>query len=218
MTASEVKAISIPATDSPCPNIPRRPKAISRASPATAGGRTVGRSISVSSARRPRKRRRVISTARGVPRTIVNSVAVADVHRLSTIARRATGWARCVPMSVNSVRQISASSGRVRNRIMGTADQKRAMPGRDRRPEERWSSRARSTEMRIASAASVVRMVRCLSCRNVYAPPRAVTPASGRKAVRLQHSGAFFRKQEGDKGCCLIRLPAVPGQSDRIDG
>ena len=117
-----------PATDRLWPSIPRRPKAISRARPATAGGKTVGRSMNVSNARLSGKRRRAISRARGVPKRSVSSVAVADVHKLRKIARRAIGWAKWILISARSVRQMRASRGKIRNRIRGMADQNSPSP------------------------------------------------------------------------------------------
>ena len=51
MTATGVKGIVTPKMVNHSPSNPRRPKAIRNAKLATAGGRTVGRSMSVSSRR-----------------------------------------------------------------------------------------------------------------------------------------------------------------------
>ena len=60
---------------------PRRPKASRSASPATDGGRTIGRSTTASSSREPRNRRRASTKASGSPKTTVSDEADRGRHQ-----------------------------------------------------------------------------------------------------------------------------------------
>ncbi len=66
-TANVVNGMLMPTTSRDAPRAPRRPNASSSASPATVGGRMMGRSTSTSASHLPRKSRRARSSAEGCP-------------------------------------------------------------------------------------------------------------------------------------------------------
>ena len=88
-TAVAVKVRRIPVRSaSGSPTNPCEPNAVSRATPATVGGSTIGRSTRASSTERPRARVRASQYATGVPRTTARVVESVAVHSESTSALR----------------------------------------------------------------------------------------------------------------------------------
>ena len=89
-----VNGTEIPRTLNGADRSPRRPKTSSNASPATDGGRTMGRSTTVSIRPLPRNARRASTNASGRPSTSVITRLIEVVTRLSHRASRTAGVAR----------------------------------------------------------------------------------------------------------------------------
>ena len=90
ITATVVNGIAIPSASNGPPSRPRRPRTIRRASPATDGGRTIGRSITASSQPLPGNARRARIQASGRPKATVRTRLTSVVARLRTRASRTT--------------------------------------------------------------------------------------------------------------------------------
>src|SRR4029077_822839 len=95
------------------PSNPRRPKASSRATPPTTGGKTIGRTVTARSTARPGKVSRAKVHASGTPKT--RAIAVADKDASSdrrsavrTSAERS--WSKVAPQGVRSTRPISGTT------------------------------------------------------------------------------------------------------------
>ena len=81
------------------PNVPLRPNASSSASPATAGGTTIGRSTTASTSERPGKSARARTYASGVPSSSVMASELNVVTMLSRSARCAAAVCRAAMRS-----------------------------------------------------------------------------------------------------------------------
>src|SRR3979409_256732 len=92
------------------PSRPRRPKASSRATPPTTGGRTIGSTVTARSTPPPGKLIRANVQASGTPKTRAMAVAENDASRERRSAVRTSGersWSQVVAQGVRRTRPIS---------------------------------------------------------------------------------------------------------------
>jgi hypothetical protein len=142
ITAITVKGIVISMEDKKAPNNPLRPNAISRAMPATEGGKTVGRSMMVSIRRCNRKLRCDNSRATGVPKSSVIAVVDNDVKTLKFIA--CNNWVLLIVSNnllTGTFKKI-AIIGMVMNKTSGIARERHEflIPLRIQEGTPRWKS------------------------------------------------------------------------------
>ena len=113
ITATIVNGIPSP---SGSPISPRRPNTRSRPRPATAGGRTIGRSTIVSTSQDPRNVRRAINQASGRPNITVSTRLIEVVTRLRIRASSTTGVVSASVSEPSRVaRAIRTTTGNPRN-------------------------------------------------------------------------------------------------------
>ena len=115
ITAIVVNGTEMPRSSKGAESSPRRPKTRRRASPATEGGRTIGRSTMVSTRPLPRNWRRARTNASGRPSVTVITRLTAVVARLSQSASRTTGEAsatRSDPSTMARTTSVSTGSPR----------------------------------------------------------------------------------------------------------
>ena len=116
ITAIVVNGTEMPRNSNGAASRPRRPNTRSSASPATDGGRTIGRSTTASTTPLPRNWRRASTTANGRPSVTVMTRLIAVVTRLSHRASTTSGVASATPNDpVRIARASSVATGRPRN-------------------------------------------------------------------------------------------------------
>src|SRR5665647_1131299 len=125
------------ARSSHCPASPFLPKARSRATPPTTGGRTIGNMTSARTRLRPRKRTRASSHASGTPSNTETATAPREHTSESRRAVSTPGAVSSAGRWRQGARTTSAMSGRARNATARTANGTKpvgaAAPGRVRR-------------------------------------------------------------------------------------
>src|ERR1700682_4876217 len=95
------------------PSSPRRPKASSKATPPTTGGKTIGNTVIARSTARPGKVRRAKVHASGTPKTRAIAVAENDASRERRSAVRTSGersWSQVTAQGVRRTRPISGTT------------------------------------------------------------------------------------------------------------
>ena len=167
ITATVVNGTEMPRSPKGAESSPRRPKTRRRASPATAGGRTIGRSTIASTRPLPRNRRRARTTASGKPSVTVITRLMAVVTRLSRSASRTIGEATATRSDPSRIaRRTSVMTGSPRNKA------KRAASAVSERSARRPALRGSGLERPTAAGATP----------GLPAAPSITTPAGGTRS------------------------------------
>ena len=148
ITATVVNGTENPSSSNGAASNPRRPNTSSRASPATDGGNTIGRSTTASIRPFAPKRRRARTKASGIPSATVITRLIAVVTRLSHSASRTTGEATATASDPSTTdRTTSVATGSPRN-----SANRRATAVSDRSPHPDRRALAAPTEGGFAAA------------------------------------------------------------------
>src|SRR6202022_4512844 len=103
----------MPKVASQPPSSPRRPKASSKATPPTTGGKTIGNTVIARSTARPGKVRRAKVHASGTPKTRAMAVAENDASKERRSAVRTSGersWSQVTAQGVRRTRPIRGTT------------------------------------------------------------------------------------------------------------
>src|SRR3984893_4985529 len=145
----------MPKVASQPPSTPRRPKANSKATPPTTGGRTIGSTVTARNTARPGKLRRANVQASGTPKTRAMAVAENEASRERRSAVKTSGERSWSQVAAQGVRRTMPISGTTKNAAPTAANTRSATGAAGRALVALRTCKAIAGQSRLAGAKEI---------------------------------------------------------------
>src|ERR1700730_3953176 len=209
----------MPKVASQPPSTPRRPKANSKATPPTTGGRTIGSTVTARNTARPGKLRRANVQASGTPKTRAMAVAENEASRERRSAVKTSGERSWSQVAAQGVRRTMPISGMTKNAAPTAANTRSATGAAGRALVALRTGKAIAGQSRLAGAKEIRderlsqwRVLRILKDRDRIVGHDVLS----RRNFHTLHSGAG-RLHIGDVDDAGISLAQRHLADDRLD-